>query len=121
MLTVAQHVAHVGQTNDWFIEGMMSPNGFDLDFENHWKLIQSVTSLATAREWFTKSIVGAKETVANMSEQELISPLPEGPVMGGQPKLTVISGISDHSAHHRGALTVYSRLIGYEPSMPYGA
>ena len=31
----------------------------------------------------------------------------------------VINGITDHSAHHRGALAVYARLLGKEPAMPY--
>jgi uncharacterized damage-inducible protein DinB len=26
----------------------------------------------------------------------------------------------EHTAHHRGALTVYSRLLGKVPLMPYG-
>jgi hypothetical protein len=28
-------------------------------------------------------------------------------------------GSTDHTAHHRGALTVYSRLLGKVPKMPY--
>jgi len=35
------------------------------------------------------------------------------------PRLVVIGAISDHTAHHRGALTVYARLLGKEPKMPY--
>jgi hypothetical protein len=33
--------------------------------------------------------------------------------------LAVVSGIVDHTAHHRGSLAVYARLIGKEPLMPY--
>jgi uncharacterized damage-inducible protein DinB len=40
-------------------------------------------------------------------------------VMGGAPRYAVISAIEDHTAHHRGALTVYSRLRGHVPTMPY--
>jgi uncharacterized damage-inducible protein DinB len=39
--------------------------------------------------------------------------------MGGVPRWSVVSAISDHTAHHRGALTVYSRLLGKVPVMPY--
>jgi uncharacterized damage-inducible protein DinB len=39
--------------------------------------------------------------------------------MGGAPRLSVIGAISDHTAHHRGALTVYSRLLGKVPKLPY--
>ena len=45
--------------------------------------------------------------------------LPEGPVMGGAPRLAIVNAITDHTAHHRGTLTVYSRLRGHTPAMPY--
>ena len=51
MMTVAQQVAHAAQTLDWFIEGATTAKGFDLDFENHAKAVQSVTSLTAARKW----------------------------------------------------------------------
>ncbi len=47
-------------------------------------------------------------------------PLPEGPVMGGAPRMAIISAIEEHTAHHRGALSVYSRLLGLGPPVPYG-
>ena len=39
--------------------------------------------------------------------------------MGGVPRAAILSGITDHTAHHRGALTVYARLLGKTPPMPY--
>jgi uncharacterized damage-inducible protein DinB len=39
--------------------------------------------------------------------------------MGGLPKKSIFGGITDHTAHHRGALTVYARLKGIVPPMPY--
>ena len=33
--TLAQHVAHVAQTIDWFISGGFAPEGFDMDFAVH--------------------------------------------------------------------------------------
>jgi uncharacterized damage-inducible protein DinB len=39
--------------------------------------------------------------------------------MGGEPISSIVGAISDHTAHHRGALTVYSRLLGKTPLMPY--
>jgi len=119
MLPVVHHVAHAAQSIDWFIDGMCSPEGFDTNFENHWKDVTPCTSLSQAREWFSKSIQQAKTVVDGMSEEQLRSPLPQGMVMGGSPKLAVIGAISEHTAHHRGALSVYSRLIGYKPVMPY--
>ncbi len=119
MLTVAQQVAHCAQAVDWFVEGMTRPEGFDLNFDEHWKKVHPVTSLEAAHSWFAKAIAQATEVVKGMSEEQLKEPLPEGPVMGGAPKLACIGSIADHTAHHRGALTVYSRLLGKTPQMPY--
>ena len=118
-LTVAQQVAHTAQSIDWFIEGMLSEEGFDMDFECHWKDVLPITSLDAARKWFSEAVDRAISSLETMTEEELSSPLPEGAVMGGQPKYTVISGIADHTAHHRGALTVYARLLGKVSQMPY--
>ncbi|MCB0323052.1 MAG: DinB family protein [Bdellovibrionales bacterium] len=119
MLTVLQQLAHVPQTIDWFIDGIQSPQGFDLDFEKHWQDLAKCKTVADARSWLGTAVARAIEVVGSMSEAELRSPLPEGPVMGGDPKLAVVGAIADHTAHHRGALTVYSRLLGKAPKMPY--
>jgi len=119
MMTAAQQVAHVAQTIDWFLEGAFRPEGFDLDFAKHAAVVANVSSLAAAREWLDRAFVDAEKALAERSPAELAQPLPEGPVMGGQPRFTVIGAIADHTTHHRGALTVYSRLRGHVPAMPY--
>lgn len=119
MMTAAQQVAHCAQSIDWFVEGAFRPEGFDLNFEEHMKDVMKTTSLAAAREWFAKAIANAKATFESKSDEELMTPMPEGPVMGAAPRMAVISGITDHTAHHRGALTVYARLSGKVPPMPY--
>lgn len=119
MMTVAQQVAHSAQCIEWFTDALTNPEGFDLDFEGHWKEVHACSSLAKARQWFSKAVKNAKATVSAMTESDFMSPLPEGPVMGGAPKIAVIGAMSEHTAHHRGALTVYSRLLGYVPKMPY--
>jgi uncharacterized damage-inducible protein DinB len=45
--------------------------------------------------------------------------LPKDGVMGGAPRIAIVGAIADHTAHHRGALTVYARLLGVVPPMPY--
>ena len=35
------------------------------------------------------------------------------------PVVAIVGGIEDHTAHHRGALTVYARLLDRVPPMPY--
>jgi uncharacterized damage-inducible protein DinB len=118
--SVVNQVAHTAQTIDWFVEGMFDPNGFDLDFEKHTSKTMTCTSLTSARAWFREAIGNAIKVVGEKTDQELSQPLPPGPVMGGAPRSAVVGAISDHTAHHRGALTVYSRLLGKIPKMPYG-
>lgn len=119
MFTAAQQVAHAALSVDWFVEGAFRPEGFDMDFEKHLSDARQVTSLAEARKLFTAAFDRAVAATEARSEEELAVPLPEGPVMGGAPRSAIYGGITDHTAHHRGALTVYSRLRGYEPDMPY--
>lgn len=119
MMTAAQQVAHAAQTIDWFIVGAFRPEGFDTDFEAAAKVVNGYTSLAAARAWFEKAIASAKATIAAKSDAELMTPLPEGQIMGGAPRMAIFSAITDHTAHHRGALTVYARTKGIVPPMPY--
>lgn len=120
MMTAAQQVAHAAHTLDWFREGATRPEGFDLDFERHARELESVNSLAAARETletaFASAIRFARETPAG----ELSKTLPDGPILGGLPKSEVIWAMVEHTAHHRGALSVYARLLDKVPPMPYG-
>jgi uncharacterized damage-inducible protein DinB len=120
MMTAAQQVAHAAQTLDWFVEGASRPEGFDLSFEEHGKALAAVTSLTSARLWLETAYGHALHFVNSHSVEELAQPLPAGPVMGGQPISDIIWAMIEHTAHHRGALTVYSRLLGKVPVMPYG-
>ena len=120
MFTVAQQVAHVAQTIDWFLEGAFRPAGFDRDFAAHQAEIGKVTSLAVAREWLDRSTASAVDVFSSKSREEMAAPIAEGPIMGGAPRSAILSSIADHTAHHRGALTVYARLHGKQPALPYG-
>jgi uncharacterized damage-inducible protein DinB len=120
MMTVAQLVAHTAQTLDWFIEGASRPEGFDLDFEKLAKALEGVTSLAAARQMLEAAYANAIQFLRSRSPEDLSQPLPPGPVMGGQPISDIVWSMVEHTAHHRGALTVYSRLLGKVPAMPYG-
>lgn len=119
MMTAAQQVAHAAHTVDWFIQGAFRPEGFDMNWEEHAKVVHGYTSLAAAREWFDKAVANAVATIAAKSDTDLTALLPPGPIMGGAPRMAIFSAITDHTAHHRGALTVYARLKGIVPPMPY--
>jgi uncharacterized damage-inducible protein DinB len=120
MYTTAQQVSHVARTIEWFVEGASRPEGFDMDFARHVAEANAVTSLTDARERLAKAYDHALQFFGSKTDAELSRPLPPGPVMGGAPIRSVVGAIAEHTAHHRGALTVYSRLRGKTPLMPYG-
>lgn len=120
MYTVAQQIAHVAHTVDWFVDGGFSSRGFDTDFANAQQEIMRVTSLSIARERFAKAFARAIQEISSKSDSELMVPFaPDDPIMPRAPKLAIVSGIVDHTAHHRGSLAVYARLVGKQPPMPY--
>ena len=119
MMTTAQQVAHVAHTIDWFLEGAFRPEGFDQDWEEQARLINRCTSLEKARAWFERAVAAARAKVASLGDAELMAPIAAGPIMGGLPRFAIFGAIVDHTAHHRGALTVYARLNGIVPPMPY--
>ena len=91
-----------------------------MNFEEQIKLVLAVESLTVARARFDKSVSNAIEFLAVQSDADLTMLLPPGPVMGGMPRMAIISAITDHTAHHRGALTVYARMKQIVPPDPYG-
>jgi uncharacterized damage-inducible protein DinB len=119
MFTVAQHVAHTAFTVDWFVEGVFGSRGFDMDFAAHEREVRRVTSLAEARAWWERSTKAVIDAVGAKSAAELAEPLPKGSLMAGAPRHSIVSGLVDHTAHHRGALAAYARLAGKVPPMPY--
>ena len=91
LYTVAGHVAHAADSVDWFVEGAFG-DGWDMEFETQIARAKAVTSLEEATAWLDRAFGHA---------------------------ISVVGGIADHTAHHRGALAVYARLIGKVPLMPY--
>lgn len=116
--TVAQQLGHIAQTIDWFVEGAFG-NGFNMDFESHDLQARNVTSLGEARKVICESYSNAISLIQSKTAEEMLEPMPDGPVMGGDPKLAIVAGIVEHTAHHRGSLSVYTRLCGKVPPMPY--
>jgi uncharacterized damage-inducible protein DinB len=119
LFTVAQQVAHTAQTVEWFFEGAFADGGFNMDFAGLDNTVRTTGSLAAARAWLDRACAAAHAAVDAHDEEAWAAPLPAGPIMGGMPRLAIFGALTDHSAHHRGALTVYSRLLGKAPAMPY--
>ena len=118
LYTVAGHVAHAADSVDWFVEGAFG-EGWNMDFEGMIAAVRGVTSLKEANAWLERAYEAAIAAVEAASEEELLAPIADTRIMGGAPRFAVVNSISDHSAHHRGALTVYARLLGKTPKMPY--
>jgi uncharacterized damage-inducible protein DinB len=120
MMTVAQQVAHTAQTLEWFLDGATRPEGFNLNFEQQAQSLYRIRSLDEARQRLNAAFTRAVEFLRSRTPEQLAQPLPAGPIMGGQPLSDLVWGMVEHTAHHRGALTVYARLLGKVPAMPYG-
>ena len=118
MFTVAQHVSHAAQTVRWFVDGAFSPEGMSSDFEGMEKEVRKVTSLSAARKQFDEACDYAVKFVDSKSAADFNVPI-AGHIMAGEPRHAIFQALADHTAHHRGALAVYARLIGKVPPMPY--
>ena len=119
MMSAAAQIMHVALTVEWFVDGAFSATGFDMNFEEHLREANACASLEAARQRLDAAFDRAVSMVEHKTVDEWSAAIADGPVMGGLPRATVLGGIIEHTAHHRGALTVYTRLQGLEPPMPY--
>jgi len=118
MFTVAQHVAHAAQVVEWFVDGAFSDTGMTTDFAEHEKHVRAVKTLAEARAWMDRAVKRATDKVNATSMADMMRPIAPG-IMGGVPRIAIVESMAEHTAHHRGALAVYARLLNLEPPMPY--
>jgi uncharacterized damage-inducible protein DinB len=118
--SVAGQVAHAALSIRWFIEGAFErEDGFDMDFESHQLEVKKHQSLTESLALLKYEFEYAKGVVATRSEEALLEALPKGAVMSEQPRWGAVLGVLEHTAHHRGALSVYARLLDKVPAMPY--
>jgi uncharacterized damage-inducible protein DinB len=118
LFTVVGHIAHSAQTIEWFFDSAFGTE-WNMDWAAMDKAVRTVTSLAEARAWFDRAISHAIEVAEAHTAAEWESPFKPNPIMGEIPRHSIVSAVLDHTAHHRGALTVYQRLLGITPLMPY--
>lgn len=118
MMSVACQVAHVAITINWFVDGVFGA-GFDLDFERLDREAAAFDSLTAARACLADAFELASARFGAAGEAELAACLPPNPILPQKPRFTVAASIAEHTAHHRGALTVYARVLGLVPEMPY--
>ena len=118
LYTVAAHIAHAADSVDWFVEGAFG-KGWDMDFEALIARAKEVTSLKESLDWLDRSFGNITKVVGAASDNELFAPIEDKKIMEGAPRLAIVGATVDHTAHHRGALSVYARLVSKESPMPY--
>ena len=119
LYTVAGHIAHAADSVEWFVEGAFG-EGWNMDFEGLIAAARAVETLEAANAWLDRAFAHAIEVFRAASDEDLAATIPDERIMKGAPRRAVVAPIVDHTAHHRGALTVYARLLGKVPPMPYG-
>ena len=120
MYSVANQVAHVADTIHWFIDGGLEFKPFDMTFEAHDERVRKITSLTEARAKLDEAFDRLQKIVSGYSPEDLMATIPaDSAIMAGMPRTATLSGIDEHTAHHRGSLAVYARLLGKVPPMPY--
>ncbi len=116
--SVAHQVAHVAHTIDWFRSGVFDDR-WDTDFEAALAEVATVTSLGDARDRLARAWKDLHDRIEGLSDADLESPMADNPILGARPRYQVVEAVIDHTAHHRGSLAVYGRLLGRVPDMPY--
>jgi uncharacterized damage-inducible protein DinB len=118
MLTTAQQIRHIAETIHWFREGAFG-SGFEMDFEKMEKKMKQDISLKQALQELDTAWNEMCALLEPMTEEQLLQPMPPNPIFKNDPKVACVWAAMDHTAHHRGALTVYLRLLGITPTMIY--
>ena len=121
LYTVAAHIAHVADSIEWFIEPAFEGKPFNMDFEAMAAKAIGVKSLAAAFEWLDRAFESLKKHAGAVTPDQMDKALyaTDSPIMPGATLPQILSVIEDHTAHHRGSLAVYARLLGKVPPMHY--
>lgn len=118
LYTVAGHIAHAADSVEWFVEGAFG-KGWNLDFENLMAAARAVETLEEAVAWLNRAFEEAIATFSAASDEDLAAPILDKRIMPGSLRSGIVGPIVDHTAHHRGSLAVYARLVGKVPQMIY--
>ncbi|MFC1513669.1 DinB family protein [candidate division KSB1 bacterium] len=118
MMSAAHQIKHIALTTGWFMKGAFG-SGFEMNFEEYLEEMKKPVTLEEALGILNNTYDETAANIEKMTEDEISSPLPENPILGQAPRFSVLYANSDHTAHHRGVLTVYLRLLGITPKMIY--
>ena len=117
-LTVAQQVRHIALTLQWFMDGILDDEWM-LDFEAHEVEIKKPVTLGEAKAELAgkyDALVKRIEAGGDALAGEMTKP---NEIMGEVPRIEIVHHTAEHTAHHRGALAVYQRMLGVTPKMVY--
>ncbi|MCC6546886.1 DinB family protein [Candidatus Sumerlaeota bacterium] len=119
MWTTAQQIRHVGRVVWWFWKGAFEGE-WDMDFAREEAEISKPVTLAAAIRELDENyneLIMFLETASDATLGEVMANNPIFPA--GTKKFIALAAITDHTAHHRGILSVYLRLNGIKPTMAY--
>jgi uncharacterized damage-inducible protein DinB len=119
MRTVGQQIKHITLTTKFYYETVFG-SGFTMSFQEYKEEMKKLIGLEDAIKDLDEIHNKAVSLVEDKTEEEMKAPLPSNNPMLGEGTLeNVIIRNIDHTAHHRGALTVYLRLLGIKPEIIY--
>ena len=118
LYTVAGHIAHAADSVEWFVEGAFG-EGWNMDFDGLIAAARAVETLEEAVAWLDRAFEKAIAAFEAASDDDLNAPIPDERIMPDASRCDIVWPLVDHTAHHRGALTVYARLLGKVPGMMY--
>ena len=117
-MTAAQAIKHIAYTTNWFMDGAFG-TGFDMDFEQYLEEMKKPVTLEDAMGQLDAAFDKYIALLESKTSEELAGPMPDNKIFGAAPRMVVITSNAEHTAHHRGALGVYLRLLGIVPAMVY--
>jgi uncharacterized damage-inducible protein DinB len=118
MKTVGQQIRHIELTIKFHYYSTFGP-GFDMSFQEYLAEMKKPISLEKALQGLHRMYDEAIAMLEKTTAEELLADLPNNPMLGTGACYTVIYKNSEHTAHHRGALSVYLRMLGITPAMVY--
>ncbi|BAZ71122.1 hypothetical protein NIES4106_59190 (plasmid) [Fischerella sp. NIES-4106] len=106
---------------DWTVWASEMNLSEALDAEAFPEAIEGSRSLIKAMVLFDQAMdIAANMFVSKTVEEIETEPLPENPLWAPEFRYPdILEVMNDHTAHHRGSLAVYARLLGKESKFPY--
>jgi uncharacterized damage-inducible protein DinB len=118
MRTVGQQIEHIALSTNFFYESAFG-SGFKMSFPQYLEEMKKIIGLEKALKDLDEAYEEAISLVENKTHDEMEAPIPPNPMLGDFTCKSIIYRSQDHTAHHRGMLAVYLRLLGIKPTMVY--